>query len=152
MRTVAIVASFGVGIAAGHFFVPNVGAQTSVRDVHTNRLLTTDWGGWCDGKEVTVEMNEAGPCGTYRADPVAHAAPTMSRATLRRRGTNPFAATRSFTPPARGSTSKAKPTSQSCRRRVMSRGSTAWVTPQPVDQRPVTIVRFVPQPARSQID
>ena len=50
---------FILGLVAGHWAIPVVTAQ--FRDVQTNRLLTTDLVGWCDGKEVTVELNEAGP-------------------------------------------------------------------------------------------
>jgi len=36
-------------------------AQAQLRTVNTERLLTTDLAGWCDGKELTVELNQAGP-------------------------------------------------------------------------------------------
>ena len=50
---------FFIGLVVGHWAIPVSSAQ--FRDVKTSRLLTTDLAGWCDGKEVTVELNEAGP-------------------------------------------------------------------------------------------
>jgi quercetin dioxygenase-like cupin family protein len=38
-----------------------VSAQLNRRCVKTSRLLEADMAGWCDGKEVTIELNEAGP-------------------------------------------------------------------------------------------
>jgi uncharacterized cupin superfamily protein len=54
-----IGSAFLVGVAVGHITIPAAYAQ--FRTVKTNRLSTADLGGWCDGKEVTVELNEAGP-------------------------------------------------------------------------------------------
>src|SRR6266487_618373 len=60
MKTRWLVGSaFVLGILVGHLRIPNAYAQ--FRAVKTNRLLTTDLTGWCDGKEVTVELNDAGP-------------------------------------------------------------------------------------------
>jgi uncharacterized cupin superfamily protein len=52
-------AAFVLGILVGSVFIPTAFAQ--FRTVKTDRLVTTDLAGWCDGKEVTVELNEAGP-------------------------------------------------------------------------------------------
>jgi quercetin dioxygenase-like cupin family protein len=52
-------AAFVLGILAGSVFIPTAFAQ--FRTVKTDRLVTTDLAGWCDGKEVTVELNEAAP-------------------------------------------------------------------------------------------
>jgi quercetin dioxygenase-like cupin family protein len=43
----------------GHLAIPTMYAQ--FRTVNTTRVLTADLADWCDGKEVTVELNEAGP-------------------------------------------------------------------------------------------
>jgi uncharacterized cupin superfamily protein len=51
-------AAFVVGILVGHARIPIAYAQ--LRTVKTDRLLTVDLAGWCDGKEVTVELNQAG--------------------------------------------------------------------------------------------
>ena len=50
---------FGLGILVGNVAIPVTFAQ--LRTVNTTRLVTTDLAGWCDGKEVTVELNEAAP-------------------------------------------------------------------------------------------
>ena len=55
----AFACVFFIGLVVGHWAIPAASAQ--FRDVKTNRLLTTDLAGWCDGKEVTVELNDAGP-------------------------------------------------------------------------------------------
>src|SRR6516162_4533890 len=60
MRTklgVAIV--FILGILVGHLTTP--AAYSQFRTMKSTRVLTTDLAGWCDGKEVTVELNDAGP-------------------------------------------------------------------------------------------
>jgi uncharacterized cupin superfamily protein len=60
MKTSLLVAGALVGgIAIGSAITRPVFAQ--LRTVNTTRILTTDLAGWCDGKEVTVEFNEAGP-------------------------------------------------------------------------------------------
>ena len=60
MKMLSISAGvFVVGLAVGHWAVPTVNAQ--LRNVKANNLHTTDLSGWCDGKEVTVELNEVGP-------------------------------------------------------------------------------------------
>jgi uncharacterized cupin superfamily protein len=56
---VGIALGFVVGILVAHMTLPVASAQ--FRTVRTARLLTTDLAGWCEGKEVTVELNEAGP-------------------------------------------------------------------------------------------
>jgi hypothetical protein len=50
---------FVIGVAAGSLIVPSLGAE--VRVTKSTRLMTTDLAGWCDGKEVTVELNEPAP-------------------------------------------------------------------------------------------
>jgi hypothetical protein len=50
---------FVLGIFVGHLTIPDVSAQ--FRTTKTTRLLTTDLAGWCEGNEVTVELNESGP-------------------------------------------------------------------------------------------
>jgi uncharacterized cupin superfamily protein len=60
MRTkLSIAVVFVLGILVGRLTTPV--AYTQFRAVKSTRLLTTDLGGWCDGKEVTVELNDAGP-------------------------------------------------------------------------------------------
>lgn len=59
MKTCLVVSAFVLGIMVGQLSTPSAAAQ--FRPVKTERLLTTDLAGWCDGKEVTVELNEAGP-------------------------------------------------------------------------------------------
>ena len=54
-----LVAVFVLGVCAGHLSIPTVSAQ--LRTGKTTKLITTDLSGWCDGKEVTVELNEFGP-------------------------------------------------------------------------------------------
>lgn len=55
MKSVTIMAVFMVGVCVGHL-IPTARAQT--RRATTTNLITTDLGNWCDGKEVTVEVNE----------------------------------------------------------------------------------------------
>ena len=55
---VRIVLTFILGLAAGSWAIPAVHAQ--FRNIVTNRLLTVDLTGWCEGKEATIELNEAG--------------------------------------------------------------------------------------------
>jgi hypothetical protein len=50
--------TFVLGVVAGCLAIPAVDAQ--FRATKTTRLLTTDLAGWCDGKEVTVEISEPG--------------------------------------------------------------------------------------------
>ena len=50
---------FVLGILVGHLTTPT--AYSQFRSVKTTNLLTTDLAGWCDGKEVTIELNEVGP-------------------------------------------------------------------------------------------
>jgi quercetin dioxygenase-like cupin family protein len=54
-----VASVFGLGMLVGNVAVPVMSAQ--FRTVNTTRVLTTDLAGWCDGKEVTVELNEAAP-------------------------------------------------------------------------------------------
>jgi quercetin dioxygenase-like cupin family protein len=54
-----IVFVFVVGILVGH--LPTSAAYPQFRSAKTTRLLTTDLQGWCDGKEVTIELNEISP-------------------------------------------------------------------------------------------
>lgn len=58
-KQLSVGAAFVFGILMGNVLVPSAFAQ--FRSVKTERLLTVDLAGWCDGKEVTVELNEAGP-------------------------------------------------------------------------------------------
>jgi len=55
----ALLLAFAVGAAFDHVATPVLKAQ--FRSMNTTRLLTTDLGSWCEGKELTVELNEAGP-------------------------------------------------------------------------------------------
>jgi hypothetical protein len=55
---------FVLGLFVAWLVMPSLYAQPR-RTGKTATLLTTDLGGWCDGKEVTVELNEFGP---IRAD------------------------------------------------------------------------------------
>src|SRR5277367_2653055 len=50
---------FVFGVAVGGFLIPTVKAQ--FRSTKTTNLLTSDLAGWCDGKEVMIELVEAGP-------------------------------------------------------------------------------------------
>jgi quercetin dioxygenase-like cupin family protein len=60
MRLMGIMTVFCAGLMAGRFLIPTaVAAQT--RSGRTTNLMTTDLSGWCDGKEVTVEVNDFGP-------------------------------------------------------------------------------------------
>jgi uncharacterized cupin superfamily protein len=54
-----LAAAFSAGILAGQLTISPAYGQ--FRTTKSERLLTTDLAGWCDGKEVTVELNEAGP-------------------------------------------------------------------------------------------
>jgi len=51
--------TFVLGVVVGSLLIPTVRAQ--FRSVKTTNLLTTDLAGWCDGKEVTIELDEIGP-------------------------------------------------------------------------------------------
>ena len=51
---------FVLGFAAACLAASSLNAQLR-RTGKTATLLTTDLAGWCDGKEVTVELNEFGP-------------------------------------------------------------------------------------------
>jgi len=51
--------TFAAGVVVGHLAVPALSAQ--FRSVQTTSVLTRDLAGWCDGKELTVELNQAGP-------------------------------------------------------------------------------------------
>ncbi len=53
-----IGASFVAGATLGPWMASAVSAQ--VRTVKTTSLVRTDLGGWCDGKEVTVDIQEYG--------------------------------------------------------------------------------------------
>ncbi|HMF95358.1 MAG TPA: cupin domain-containing protein [Vicinamibacterales bacterium] len=53
------VLTFAVGLAVGHFGVPVLRAHRHA--VKTSKLLTKDLGAWCEGKELTVELDEAAP-------------------------------------------------------------------------------------------
>lgn len=57
--TVLVWVSLAVGIACGNLFVPSLRAQ--YRTNKTTELVRTDLGAWCEGKEVTIEIIEAGP-------------------------------------------------------------------------------------------
>jgi hypothetical protein len=54
-----LTVGFVVGVLVGRLASPVAGAQFRV--VKTTNLLTRDLAGWCDEKELTVELNEAGP-------------------------------------------------------------------------------------------
>jgi len=60
-----IAASFLAGATLGPWTASTVGAQ--IRTVKTTPLLRTDLGSWCDGKEVTVDIQDygAGTSGTH---------------------------------------------------------------------------------------
>ena len=58
-RMLWIGSGFILGVLASHLANPVAHAQ--LRTVKTTSLLTADLTGWCDGKEVTVELNDAGP-------------------------------------------------------------------------------------------
>src|SRR5215467_2638949 len=51
--------AFLAGLIAGGFMLSSLSAQ--LRSGRTATLLTTDLSDWCDGKQVTVELNEFGP-------------------------------------------------------------------------------------------
>jgi len=55
----ALLLMFAFGAAFDH--LATVVPKAQFRSVNTTRLLTTDLGRWCEGKELTVELNEAGP-------------------------------------------------------------------------------------------
>jgi len=57
-RIFLLTCTFLLGIAVGHMTLPALSAQ--FRSTKTTNLITTDLGSWCEGKEVTVELNEAG--------------------------------------------------------------------------------------------
>jgi quercetin dioxygenase-like cupin family protein len=54
-----VAAAFTIGIVMGQLTISPAYGQ--FRTTKSERLLTTHLAGWCDGKEVTVELNEAGP-------------------------------------------------------------------------------------------
>jgi len=58
MKRLPSIVVFLVGVWAGHALIPTAAAQ--FRSTKSERLLSTDLSGWCDGKEVTVELNDAG--------------------------------------------------------------------------------------------
>ena len=60
-NVLSIVAALVLGILIGQTLNPRLSAQQVRRTVKTARLLTTDLGEYCNGKEVTVELNEIGP-------------------------------------------------------------------------------------------
>lgn len=51
--------TFALGVLVGSAAIPEVRAQ--LRTIVPNRLLTVDLAEWCAGKEVTVEILDAGP-------------------------------------------------------------------------------------------
>jgi quercetin dioxygenase-like cupin family protein len=59
MKIFASVVILVTGMLIGRAGVPTASAQ--LRTTNSTRVLTKDLGGWCEGKEVTVEINEAGP-------------------------------------------------------------------------------------------
>jgi quercetin dioxygenase-like cupin family protein len=60
VTTVAVVSmAFLAGAALGPRVVPTVTAQ--FRTTHTTELLRADLGAWCEGKEVTIGIQEYGP-------------------------------------------------------------------------------------------
>jgi len=58
-RLLRSVSIFILGVVVGCLLIPTVSAQ--FRSVKTTNLLTTDLAGWCDGKEVTIELDEVSP-------------------------------------------------------------------------------------------
>ena len=52
--------SFLVGVASRNGVVPTVRAQV-IRTAHVNDLMRVDLGSWCEGKEVTIQLQELGP-------------------------------------------------------------------------------------------
>lgn len=59
MKITPISLVFVIGLMVGHWAIPAASAQ--FRTVKTNTLLSTDLAGWCDGKQVTIELNEIAP-------------------------------------------------------------------------------------------
>ena len=60
MTKLGIAIVFVLGILVGRLITPVV-VYSQFRTVNSTRLLTTDLGGWCGGKEVTVELNDIDP-------------------------------------------------------------------------------------------
>jgi len=58
LRMLRTACTFVLGAIMGSSAIPAVNAQ--LRDIATTRLLTVDLAGWCEGKEATVELTEAG--------------------------------------------------------------------------------------------
>jgi quercetin dioxygenase-like cupin family protein len=54
-----IAFAFVLGILTGRVTTPV--SYSQLRTVNSTPLLTTDLAGWCDGKEVTVELNQIDP-------------------------------------------------------------------------------------------
>ena len=50
--------TFALGVFVGSFAIPEVRAQ--FRTIVPSRLLTVDLAEWCEGKEATVELLDAG--------------------------------------------------------------------------------------------
>jgi len=55
----SVIAAFVLGLALGQLKAPVAHGQ--IRAMKTHNILTTDLAGWCGGKQITVEVNEAGP-------------------------------------------------------------------------------------------
>jgi Cupin domain len=58
LRMFRTACTFLLGAIVGSYAIPAVNAQ--FRNVTTSRLLTVDLAGWCEGKEVTVDLNDIG--------------------------------------------------------------------------------------------
>ena len=60
-RTIVLVTlSFVVGVVLGSWLLPPLLAQTT-RTTKSTDLMRFDLGSWCEGKEVTIQLTEAGP-------------------------------------------------------------------------------------------
>jgi uncharacterized cupin superfamily protein len=58
-KLLGVAAIFSLGVVVGCLSIPVVKAQ--FRSVKATNLITTDLAGFCDGKEVTIELDEIGP-------------------------------------------------------------------------------------------
>jgi quercetin dioxygenase-like cupin family protein len=56
---VLVTLSFLAGVVATAWLAPSLHAQD--RGTKNTELLRTDLGAWCEGKEITVEIQESGP-------------------------------------------------------------------------------------------
>ena len=69
--TILTTLSFLMGVALGNWLVPGVVlgslftplaiVQTARRTIETKDLMRVDLGSWCEGKEVIIQLQDAGP-------------------------------------------------------------------------------------------